>query len=60
VTEAGARRDARSRSSTDSDGGGEREPAAAGTGGRRRKGSVLDLPEVDGPKRDRDSGELVN
>jgi len=59
VTEAGARRDARSRSS-DGDEGGDREPTAAGTGGRRRKGSVLDLPEVDRPKRDRDGGELVN
>ena len=59
VTEAGARRDARSRS-----GGGDeadREPAAAGAGrGRRGRGSVLDLPEVDRPKRDRDGGELVN
>jgi hypothetical protein len=59
VTEAGARRDARSRSS-DGDEGGDREPTAAGPGGRRRKGSVLDLPEVDRPKRDRDGGELVN
>jgi ATP-dependent Clp protease ATP-binding subunit ClpA len=63
VTEAGTRRDARSRSTGDEDGasGGEREPAGTGAGrGRRRAGSVLDLPEVDRPKRDRDAGELVN
>ena len=61
VAEAGARRDARSRSSTSNgDGSGEREKAGARTGGRGRKGSVLDLPEVDRPKRDGDGGELVN
>jgi ATP-dependent Clp protease ATP-binding subunit ClpB len=60
VAEAGARRDARSRSSTSNgDGSGERDKAGARTGGRERKGSVLDLPEVDRPKRDGD-GELVN
>ncbi len=54
VAEAGARRDARSRSDDNGD-----EPVAAGTAARGRKG-VLDLPDVDGPKRDRDGGELVN
>ena len=49
VAETGGRRDART---ADSD----REPAGAGAG-RGRK-SVLDLPDVDGPKRD--PGELVN
>jgi hypothetical protein len=47
VTETGDRRDARARS-------GEREPAGVGTGGR----SPLDLPDPNGPKRDK--GELVN
>jgi hypothetical protein len=60
VTEAGARRDARSRAGSDREG--DREPAGAAAGGRRRRGSVLDLPEVDRPKRDGDGdgGELVN
>ncbi|HEU4921072.1 MAG TPA: ATP-dependent chaperone ClpB [Candidatus Limnocylindrales bacterium] len=48
VAEAGRRRDARGASDT----------APAGTGGRRGRTSVLDLPDVDGPKRD--PGELVN
>jgi ATP-dependent Clp protease ATP-binding subunit ClpB len=47
VTEAGRRRDARS----------NREPAAAGTGGRGGK-SVLDLPDLDDSRSD--PGELVN
>jgi hypothetical protein len=59
VSEAGNRRDARSRSSSDGEGG-EGEAAAAAVGGRRGRDSVLDLPEVDQPKRDRDGGELVN
>ena len=50
VAEGGRRRDARTRSSA-------REPAAAGAGGRGGK-SVLDLPDLDDPKRD--SGELIN
>ncbi|HEX7222560.1 MAG TPA: AAA family ATPase, partial [Candidatus Limnocylindrales bacterium] len=49
VTETGTRRDARGASR---DG---REPATAGTG---RGATVLDLPDVDRPKRD--PGELVN
>ncbi len=50
VAEGGRRRDARTPSSA-------REPAAAGA---RRRGdkSVLDLPDLDDPKRD--SGELIN
>jgi ATP-dependent Clp protease ATP-binding subunit ClpB len=48
VADAAERRDARS---------GEREPASAGTGGRRR--SAFDLPPLDEPKRP-DGGELVN
>jgi ATP-dependent Clp protease ATP-binding subunit ClpB len=59
VTEGGARRDARSRSSDDA-AGSERQPAGAASGGRRGRGAVLDLPEVDRPKRDGDGGELVN
>jgi ATP-dependent Clp protease ATP-binding subunit ClpB len=51
VAEAGRRRDARSSGADD------REPAAAGAGSRGRK-SVLDLPDLDGPKSG--SGELVN
>jgi ATP-dependent Clp protease ATP-binding subunit ClpB len=47
VAEAGRRRDARA----------NREPAAAGTGGRGGK-SVLDLPDLDDSTRD--PGELVN
>jgi ATP-dependent Clp protease ATP-binding subunit ClpB len=49
VAEAGRRRDARGAEP-------EREPAAAG--GRRGRKTVLDLPDVDEPKRD--PGELVN
>jgi ATP-dependent Clp protease ATP-binding subunit ClpA len=62
VTDGRSRRDARGGPSTDGDGDDDREPAAAGSGGRTRsrKGSVLDLPEVDRPKRERDGGELVN
>ncbi|HEY8989514.1 MAG TPA: AAA family ATPase, partial [Candidatus Limnocylindrales bacterium] len=59
VAESGTRRDARSRSGSDDDTG-EPELAGAAAGGRRRRGSVLDLPEVERPKRDRDGGELVN
>jgi ATP-dependent Clp protease ATP-binding subunit ClpB len=59
VAEGGSRRDARSRSS-DGSGGSEREAAGVARGGRRGRGSVLDLPEVDRPKRDGDGGELVN
>jgi len=58
VTKAGVRRDARSRSA--SDGEGNREPAGIAPGGGRGRGSVLDLPEVERPKRDGDGGELVN
>jgi ATP-dependent Clp protease ATP-binding subunit ClpB len=58
VTEAGSRRDARTRSGPD--GQGDRQPAGAAAGGRRGRASVLDLPEVDEPKRDGDGGELVN
>ncbi|HET9346585.1 MAG TPA: ATP-dependent chaperone ClpB [Candidatus Limnocylindrales bacterium] len=54
VAEAGRRRDARSAS-----GQPEPEPAGAGAGGRGRGGkTVLDLPDIDAPKRD--PGELVN
>jgi ATP-dependent Clp protease ATP-binding subunit ClpA len=49
VAEAGRRRDAR---------GTPDAAAAAATGGRRGRTSVLDLPDVDDPKRD--PGELVN
>jgi hypothetical protein len=59
VADGGARRDARTGSS-DGASGSDREPAGAASGGRRRRGSVLDLPEVDRPKRDGDGGELVN
>jgi ATP-dependent Clp protease ATP-binding subunit ClpB len=52
VAEAGRRRDARSSGADD------REPAAAGAGGRGRK-SVLDLPDLDEPKSG-SGGELVN
>jgi ATP-dependent Clp protease ATP-binding subunit ClpB len=52
VAEAGNRRDARSSEADD------REPAAAGVGGRGRK-SVLDLPDLDEPKSG-SGGELVN
>ena len=54
VADAGARRDARTRRDE-----GEAEKTPAATGGRGRK-TILDLPEVDAPKRDRDGGELVN
>jgi ATP-dependent Clp protease ATP-binding subunit ClpA len=54
VAEAGNRRDARSRSD-----GGEDEAVPAG-GNRRRTKTVLDLPELDETKPDRDGGELVN
>jgi ATP-dependent Clp protease ATP-binding subunit ClpA len=58
VAEAGARRDARSRTADD-DVQDADEPAAAATGGRRR--SAFDVPDIDDkPKRDRDGGELVN
>ena len=50
VAEGGRRRDARTPASA-------REPAAAGAGRRDGK-SVLDLPDLDAPKRDSD--ELVN
>jgi ATP-dependent Clp protease ATP-binding subunit ClpA len=50
VSEAGRRRDARGAES-------DREPATAGAGGRGRR-TVLDLPDVDEPKRD--PGELIN
>jgi ATP-dependent Clp protease ATP-binding subunit ClpB len=52
VADGGSRRDARTTPAG-------REAAAAGSG-KRRSASVLDLPEVDRPKRDRDGGELVN
>ncbi|HEX3427277.1 MAG TPA: AAA family ATPase, partial [Candidatus Limnocylindrales bacterium] len=55
VTEAGTRRDARS-STADP----ESEEAVEAGAGRRRRKSVLELPEVDGSQRDRDGGELVN
>jgi ATP-dependent Clp protease ATP-binding subunit ClpB len=54
VAEAGNRRDARSRSD-----GGKDEAVPAG-GSRRRTKTVLDLPELDETKPDRDGGELVN
>ena len=41
-------------------GEGDGEPTGTAAGGRSRRRSVLDLPEVDRPKRDRDGGELVN
>jgi ATP-dependent Clp protease ATP-binding subunit ClpB len=50
VAEGGQRRDARTPSSA-------REPAAAGAGGRGGK-PVLDLPDLEDPKRD--TGELIN
>jgi ATP-dependent Clp protease ATP-binding subunit ClpB len=55
VADAATRRDARSASKNGD------EPVGAGAGGRGRK-SVLDLPDVDRPKRDGDGdgGELVN
>jgi ATP-dependent Clp protease ATP-binding subunit ClpA len=59
VAETANRRDARARaadSAADTDDAGA-EPVAAG--GRRRK-SVLDLPDLDESKPDRDGGELVN
>ncbi len=55
VADAGARRDARARSGSDDD-----DPAVAPTGRRRGRSTVLDLPEIDEPKRDREGGELVN
>jgi ATP-dependent Clp protease ATP-binding subunit ClpA len=60
VAEAGARRDARA-GAQEAEGDGQEpdEPVAAGTGGRRRK-SAFDVPDIETPKRDRDSGELVN
>ncbi len=54
VAEAGQRRDARSRAGN----GGADE--SVGAGAARRPKSVLDLPEVDESRRDRDGGELVN
>ncbi|HEY3164740.1 MAG TPA: hypothetical protein VGJ71_10285, partial [Candidatus Limnocylindrales bacterium] len=54
VTEAANRRDARGGASD-----GDDEPVAAGVS-RRRSKTVLDLPELDDQKRDRDGGELVN
>jgi ATP-dependent Clp protease ATP-binding subunit ClpA len=56
VAEAASRRDARSRASTDD----VADEALAAAGGRRRAKTVLDLPDLDEPKRDRDGGELVN
>jgi len=56
VAEAGGRRDARARATED----GDADPALAASGGRRRGKTVLDLPDLDEPKRDRDGGELVN
>ena len=55
VAEASARRDAR----TATVNGDEPVGAGAGARGRGRK-TVLDLPDVDGSKADRDRGELVN
>ena len=55
VAEASNRRDARARTGGESD-----EPVAAGTAGRRRSKTVLDLPAIDETKPDRDGGELVN
>jgi ATP-dependent Clp protease ATP-binding subunit ClpA len=51
VAEAGRRRDARGAAA-------ETEAAAAGARGGRGRKTVLDLPDVDGPKRD--PGDLVN
>jgi ATP-dependent Clp protease ATP-binding subunit ClpB len=53
VAEAASRRDARATAD-------EAEPVATGAGGRSNRKTILDLPEVDGPKRERDGGELVN
>ncbi|MBA2721197.1 MAG: ATP-dependent chaperone ClpB [Chloroflexi bacterium] len=56
VAEAANRRDARARGGdVDSE-----EAVGAGAGRGRRQKSVLDLPEVDESRRDRDGGELVN
>jgi ATP-dependent Clp protease ATP-binding subunit ClpB len=54
VAESANRRDARGASAP------EGEPVAAGTGPRNGRKSVLDLPDLEQPKRDRDGGELVN
>jgi ATP-dependent Clp protease ATP-binding subunit ClpA len=53
VAEAASRRDARATAD-------EAEPVATGAGGRSNRKTILDLPDVDGPKRERDGGELVN
>ena len=55
VAEAANRRDARSAAS-----GGDPDEGVGGGAGRRRPKQVLDLPEIDEPKRERDGGELVN
>ena len=53
VAEAATRRDARATTADD-------ERVASGAGRRNGRKTVLDLPDVDRPKRDRDGGELVN
>jgi ATP-dependent Clp protease ATP-binding subunit ClpA len=52
VADAGVRRDARSAPS-------DQEPVTTTAGGRGRK-TVLDVPDIEEPKRDRNGGELVN
>ncbi|HXI80840.1 MAG TPA: ATP-dependent chaperone ClpB [Verrucomicrobiae bacterium] len=56
--ESASRRDARAPGDGSAERG--REPAATGARGRRGRGTVLDLPEIDGDKPTRDGGELVN
>jgi ATP-dependent Clp protease ATP-binding subunit ClpA len=58
VAEASNRRDARARGGDETAEGDE--AVAAGGAGRRRSKTVLDLPEIDETKHDRDGGELVN
>ena len=52
----GGRRDARSRT------GDDQQPVGAGTGGRKRRRSAFDLPDLTEPRRsdDDDGGELLN
>ena len=52
VADAGMRRDARSAPT-------DEQPVTTTAGSRGRK-NVLDVPDIDRPKRDRDGGELVN
>ena len=52
VADGGTRRDARSAPT-------DEEPVTTTAGSRGRK-NVMDVPDIDRPKRDRDGGELVN